>query len=261
MSSAFNIPDGYAPALPQRLTAEAIWELYYKSHVPGERPVQGVDKMGDEVTLWEPTEHFAPLHFARHIENAIREQIVAAPTPPVDAVPGEPVATVTNIGMLRATPHGIKTLKAGDKLYAASVASGSEPVTIPERNALLRLLVAEVTRLQTLFTDALGDTQQDSAPIAPAAAAGPSEPVLVMDDDELQDFCISLSFDQDDYTVDVIRNVERRMLGQPLFQCSVMSNAEMDAAPPSATAQAAPQTTAASTQALGEAGEAGEVKP
>jgi len=60
-----------------------------------------------------------------------------------------------------------------------------------------------------------------------------------MTDDELQDFCIACSFDQDDYTVDVIRNVERRMLGQPLFQCSVMSNAEMDAAPSEPEAQKA----------------------
>lgn len=54
--------------------------------------------------------------------------------------------------------------------------------------------------------------------IASAAPAGGAEPVAEpMDDDELQDFCISLSFEQDDYTTEVIRAVEDRMRGVPLF--------------------------------------------
>jgi len=38
-----------------------------------------------------------------------------------------------------------------------------------------------------------------------------------MDEAELQEFCISLSFEQDDYTVDVIRAVENRMRGLSNF--------------------------------------------
>lgn len=83
--------------------------------------------------------------------------------------------------------------------------------------------------------------------LAPAEASEFGDRDRPMNDDELQDFCIACSFDQDDYTVDVIRNVERRMLGQPLFECSVMSNAEMDATP---SAPQAPQA-----EAVGEAGE------
>lgn len=65
-----------------------------------------------------------------------------------------------------------------------------------------------------------------AAPAAPPSApasesANPpndlGDPRRAMDDDELQDFCIALSFEQDDYTVEVIRAVETRMLDKPLF--------------------------------------------
>lgn len=58
---------------------------------------------------------------------------------------------------------------------------------------------------------------QASAPPIPLGSEYLGDPRRSMDADELQEFCISLSFEQDDYTVDVIRAVEDRMLARPLF--------------------------------------------
>jgi hypothetical protein len=90
-------------------------------------------------------------------EPVATDQAVAAPEA---SRQGEAVAEVNNIGMLKATPHGTRTLKAGDKLYAA-------PSVLPAQ---------EVDEAD--FDANLADppTSQDSAPIAPAAAAEPSEP-------------------------------------------------------------------------------------
>ena len=50
---------------------------------------------------------------------AIDRLAALASLPPVTQAKSEAVAEVNNIGMLKATPHGTRTLKAGDKLYAA----------------------------------------------------------------------------------------------------------------------------------------------
>lgn len=49
----------------------------------------------------------------------------------------QPVAEVNNIGMLKATPHGTRVLKAGDQLYTAATqarpASGEAWISVEER--------------------------------------------------------------------------------------------------------------------------------
>jgi hypothetical protein len=51
----------------------------------------------------------------------------------------------------------------------------------------------------------------------PAENADFGDPRRAMTETELQEFCIALSFEQDDYTEEVIRAVEDRMLAKPLF--------------------------------------------
>ena len=170
----------------------------------------------------EPKHHPMPerLEWIRGDLEGEAKRAGLAATPASPATEGEAV----KVGTLAWLPEVIDLLARWERIADERDGAG------PENGGMARALRFCGVDLRKLLNTL-------SSPFASDAEFGdPSRP---MTDDELQDFCISLSFDQDDYTVDVIRNVERRMLGQPLFQSSVMSNAEMDTASIEAEAQKA----------------------
>lgn len=113
---------------------------------------------------------------------------------------------------------------ASAALAAAPVAQPSAEPTVPEEvmarvqaygdsradeDGLSGLRIAEAILAMRRWAAALS--------LHPAGAGEPAEPAPAMDEVELQEFCISLSFEQDDYTIDVIRAVENRMRGLSNF--------------------------------------------
>jgi hypothetical protein len=94
------------------------------------------------------------------------------------------------------------------------------------RDDLIHRLLAEANKADDTHADLMReaadalDAQPEQSQEAVAIPAGSEEfgdPRRAMTDDELQEFCIALSFEQDDYTEEVIRAVESRMLAKPLF--------------------------------------------
>jgi hypothetical protein len=75
---------------------------------------------------------------------------------------------------------------------------------------------AEARYVEVQAASAQPEQAQEAVAI-PAGSEEFGDPRRAMTDDELQEFCIALSFEQDDYTEEVIRAVESRMLAKPLF--------------------------------------------
>lgn len=76
----------------------------------------------------------------------------------------------------------------------------------------------------------MSNSQADRLAEPPACNADFGDPRKPMDETELQEFCIALSFRQDDYTVEVIRAVEDRMMAKPLFVASAANQNELQRA-------------------------------
>ena len=100
------------------------------------------------------------------------------------------------------------------KRFVNEVAHGAKATMGPGRIALTR---SDWTQIK-FFNFATPSPKID--PVVPAGSEEFGDPRRAMDDTELQEFCIALSFEQDDYTEEVIRAVEDRMLAKPLFMPS-----------------------------------------